>query len=227
MRLVARRHRANGWRVAAFAALWLIAGGGCARAQDAAARPREPIVGLPCEGCELVFEGMPATIATAARIAPATELGEPLRIEGTVVDGRGKPAAGVIVYAYHTDARGLYPPLERARGAALVRHGRIRGWALTDASGRYRFDTIRPASYPESTIPQHVHMHIIEVGRCTYWIDDLLFADDPHLTAEERDRIQNPRGGPGIATPQRDSTGCWIATRDIVLGANVPGYLAP
>lgn len=229
-----RANRSKPWRAAALAAMWLFAGGGCARGSDAvAARVREPVVGLPCEGCELVFEGLPATIATVARIAPANEPGEAMRIEGAVVDRQGRPAPGVIVYAYHTDAHGIYPRVENAAGstnatssavAASTRHGRLRGWALTDETGRYRFDTIRPAGYPDTSIPQHVHMHVIEPGRCTYYIDELRFEDDPRLTAEERGGAEGARGGSGIVMPRRDDAGLLIATRDIVLGENIPGY---
>ena len=137
-------------------------------AQDSAqARQREPIVGLPCEGCEAVFEGLPNALGPAARIAPEGEAGEPMRIEGIVYDQKGDVAPGVIVYAYQTDARGIYPRDEKLRGQAAYRHGRLRAWAKTDTDGRYLFDTIRPASYPDSDTPAHVHMHIIEVGRCT------------------------------------------------------------
>ncbi|HMB71060.1 MAG TPA: intradiol ring-cleavage dioxygenase, partial [bacterium] len=131
-----------------------------------------PVVGGPCEGCENVFRDIPARIGSATRIAPADQPGEPLRIEGTVYGPDGKPAPGTIVYAYHTDVGGLYPPAE-------TRHGALRGWARADGDGRYRFDTMRPGGYPGTSIPQHVHMHVIEPGRCTYFIDDLLFRDDP------------------------------------------------
>lgn len=189
----------------------------------APAPPREPIVGLPCEGCEAVFEGLPATLSSSARIAPGNEPGEPMRIEGTVFDAHGKPAAGVIVYAYHTDAHGIYPPNPAERGQAGRRHGRLRGWARTDEKGRYRFDTIRPAGYPGTGIPAHVHMHVIEVGRCTYYIDDILFEDDPRLTADARTQPSKGRGGNGIVKPSRDDGG-WVVARDIVLGAQIPGY---
>lgn len=188
---------------------------------------REPVVGLPCEGCEAVFVGMPETPATQARIAPASEPGEPLQIRGTAFWPDGKPAAGVIVYAYQTDANGLYP---RDPGGAApngqpgVRHGRLRGWARTDAAGEYRFDTIRPAGYPGTDIPQHVHMHVIEPGRCTYYIDDLLFDDDPRLSAEQRARHDHGRGGSGIAVPTKGSDGVWNVRRDIRLGEGIPGY---
>ena len=44
----------------------------------------EPILGGPCENCELVFEGQPEQISERARIAPLEERGEPLILEGMV-----------------------------------------------------------------------------------------------------------------------------------------------
>jgi protocatechuate 3,4-dioxygenase beta subunit len=201
--------------------------GGCQEAVDAqqrTARKPEPVVGLPCEGCEAVFDGLPDTISSHARIAPAQEPGEALRVEGTVRDGQGNAVPGVIVYAYHTDVCGVYPPDERLRGRPAYHHGRLRGWAKTDAQGRYRFDTIRPAGYPDTDLPQHIHLHVIEPGRCTYYLDDLVFTDDPRLTPAQRRQAGTGRGGTGIVTPRRLETGGWQAVRDIVLGAAVPGY---
>ena len=149
-----------------------------------------------------------------------------MRIEGVVHDASGRAAVGVIVYAYHTNARGLYPPDESRSRQPITRHGRLRGWAMTDAHGRYRFDTIRPAGYPRSDQPQHVHMHVIEVGCCTYYIDDLLFEDDPRLTPSKRREYDRGRGGTGVARPRRDDAGVWLVTRDIVLGQAIPGYPA-
>ena len=187
-----------------------------------AAEGRVPVLGGPCEGCELVFVGMPDSLASVARIAPPGEVGEPLRIEGTVRDRRGRAAAGVIVYAYHTDAKGIYPT--RGGPGVASRHGLLRGWARTDARGRYAFVTIRPAGYPNSDLPQHVHMHVIEPRRGTYWIDDLVFTDDPRLTASQRRSHTHGRGGSGVATPVRGDGGIWLARRDIVLGQGIGGY---
>ncbi len=185
---------------------------------------REAVVGLPCEGCETVFVGMPAALAAQARIAPVGEPGEPLVIRGTVFAAAGRPAAGVIVYAYQTDAHGLYPPEPGGSGRPGVRHGRLRGWAQTDTAGEYRFDTIRPAGYPGTGIPQHIHMHVIEPGRCTYYIDDILFTDDPRLGAEERASHDRGRGGSGIVAPTKGADGTWSVQRDIRLGEKIPGY---
>lgn len=184
----------------------------------------EPIVGGG-EGCEAVFQGKPATLGWSARLAPPDEPGQPLVIDGIVRDARGTPVAGVVVYAYHTDDGGVYPPArEFPRGSAAWRHGRLRAWALTDAEGRYRFETIRPAGYPDTDIPSHVHFHVLEPGRCTYYIDDLVFDDDPRLNARHRRQLLTGRGGDGLGKPVRGADGRWQVRRDIVLGARVPGY---
>lgn len=189
----------------------------------ATARAAEPIVSLPCEGCEAVFDGKPARLTSASRIAPASEPGQPLLLSGQVRNAAGKPVPGVIVYAYQTDRGGVYPRDPRLSGEA-ARHGRLRGWAVSDAQGRYSFRTIRPGGYPSSDEPQHIHLHVIEPGRCTYYLGDALFDDDPRLTAARRAQQRLAYGGNGIAHPQGDARTGWRVQRDIVLGLNVPGY---
>lgn len=184
---------------------------------------REPIIGLPCEGCEAVFEGLPAELASQARIAPQDEPGEPLELAGRVLAADGRARARVIIYAYHTDANGIYPPFADAPGNAAARHGRLRGWTVSDDEGRYRFDTIRPASYPTRDVPEHIHMHVVEPGCSTYYIDDVMFTDDPLLTPAQRRAHASGRGGSGIVTPVR-ADGVWQVRRDIRLGEAIPGY---
>jgi protocatechuate 3,4-dioxygenase, beta subunit len=209
--------------IAAAAALGLVAS---ARAQQRSdERAREPVIGLPCEGCEGVFQGLPPHLSTVVRLAPADEPGEPMRIQGIVSDQQGTPVPGVIVYAYHTNANGVYPPGDRSVGEWAYRHGRLRGWARTDEQGHYRFDTIRPGWYPDRDTPQHVHMHVIEPGCCTYYIASIHFEDDERLSASERAELRTGRGGSGLVRPRRVN-GIWLVTRDIVLGKEVPGYPA-
>jgi protocatechuate 3,4-dioxygenase, beta subunit len=175
----------------------------------------------PCEDCELLFEGMPADIPSSARLAPAGEPGESLTLEGTIYKPDGKtPAPGVVLYVYHTDATGRYSPAKDQRNGR--RHGHLRGWVKTDANGRYSFSTIRPASYPNSRNPQHIHPIVIESSSRYYWIDDYMFADDPVLTDNEKNRLQG-RGGPGVITLTRVSGG-WKGKRDIILGRGIPNY---
>ncbi len=185
----------------------------------------EPVIGGPCEGCEAVFVGKPAKLASTARIAPPGEPGEPMRVAGTVIAADGKPRSGVVVYAYQTNAKGIYPAPDKTLGRWPDRHGRLRGWAITDREGRYTFETIRPGSYPSREAPQHIHMHVIEPGCGTYYIDDIVFTDDPLLPASERANQSRARAGSGVATPKRDAAdGTWMVTRDIRLGLNIPDY---
>jgi len=184
----------------------------------------EPIVGIPCEGCESVFVGMPTFFGFHERIAPPSEHGEPMTLRGRVLNANGEPAAGVVVYAYHTDSSGIYPPNPALKGTSAAQHGMLRGWARSNENGEYQFDTIRPGPYPGRLDPQHIHMHVIEVGRCTYYIGNVEFTDDPRLTPQQRARTSLLRGGSGIATPIRDSAGTWQVTRDIHLGEHIPDY---
>jgi len=61
-------------------------------------------------------------------------------------------------------------------------------------------------------------MHMIEPGKATYWIDDIVFEDDPLLSA----RARRHRGGRGVVRPERDAYGTWHVRRDIALRLNVP-----
>lgn len=184
---------------------------------------REPIVGLPCEGCAAVFEGFPADLPSHGRIAPAGEPGRPLLVRGVVYGANGQPRPGVVIYAYQTNKDGVYPDDEHPAGEAAARHGRLRGWVVTDSQGAYAFDTIRPGGYPGTREPEHIHMHVIERGCATYYIDDILFSDDPRLTPERKRRL-GERGGNGVVTPAESQGGRWEVRRDIHLGKNIPGY---
>lgn len=171
--------------------------------------------GLPeCEWCGATEA--PEELDWRSRIAPEGEAGEPLVLTGTVYAEDGEtPMPGVVIYAYHTDAEGIYRK-EGGETGNGQRHGVLRGWVETGDDGRYRFDTIRPASYPDSTTSQHIHMSVLPPEGEERWIDSVKFTDDPLLTDRERDRSQN-RGGPGIVTPRRNEDGTWQAERDIIL----------
>lgn len=200
-----------------FLLLFLLFGSCAAQNIEPVAMAGEPIIGGPCEGCENVFKGIPADIKSVSRIAPEGEKGEALVVEGTVRNAEGNSVEGIIIYAYQTDAGGIYPKSD-------TRHGALRGWIKTDKDGSFRFDTIRPGSYPNTRNPQHIHLHVIEPGKATYYIDDIMFDDDPLLTREARQQMNRGRGGPGIAHPERDDEGVWHVRRDIILGKEISGY---
>ena len=184
---------------------------------------KEIISSQPCEGCEGVFVGLPSQLSSTARIAPVIEPGEPLRLSGIVENFAGIPQSGVIIYAYQTDASGHYPTDDRLSGD-VARHGRLRAWAKTDENGRYTFQTIRPGAYPGRSTPRHIHLHVIEPGRCTYYLGDVMFSNDPLLTDTMRQRERNAIGGSGIVSLEGSAHSGWRATRDITLGLNLQSY---
>lgn len=168
-----------------------------------------------CEGCEAIHEHSFDDLGWETVIPGEDEPGEPLTISGTVFQADGRtPAPDVIVYAYHTDAQGVYPTRGDETGWAR-RHGYLRGWVKTDAEGRYRFRTIKPAPYPGRQSPAHIHVIVKEPDRREYWIDEIVFEGDPLLTPDTRS--EDPRGGPGLITLVRNDRGEWEGTRDIIL----------
>jgi protocatechuate 3,4-dioxygenase, beta subunit len=190
---------------------------GCSRAQT-----NERVVGGRCEDCTLMFEGMPKNLTAKTSLSPSTEKGEPLIITGTVYKKDGvTPAPDAILYFYHTDIKGEYTAA--AGQTHAQRHGHLRGWIKTGADGKYEIRSIRPASYPNSQAPQHIHVIVKEKDTAPYWIDEYLFNDDPFLSLEEKSH-QQKRGGPGIINLSKTASGTWKGERNITLGLNVPGY---
>ena len=95
---------------------------------------------------------------------PADRNAAPLLLEGKVFHADGRtPAAGILVYAHHTGADGLYDngPDGAPRREAFMR---------TDASGWFQLRTGRPAPYPNRTQPAHIHLHLWG-RRCTASMD--------------------------------------------------------
>lgn len=168
-----------------------------------------------CEWC-----GAPEAPAglTATLILPTRgEAGERLIVEGTVYRPDGNtPAAGVLLYAYQTNAGGVYAKRGNETGNGR-RHGYLRGWLRTGADGKYRIETIKPGSYPTRSEPAHIHMTLQPPGEPERYIDDVVFEGDPLLTPEHQTRLRQ-RGGSGIVRLERNADGTLRAIRDIYLG---------
>lgn len=151
------------------------------------------------------------------RLAPEDEPGERMVVSGTVYGPDGRtPAAGVLVYAYHTDLTGRYTTRGGETGNGR-RHGRLRGWMRTNAEGRYELRSIRPAPYPGHNDPAHVHMTVSGPGYPEYWIDSIWFADDPLVTPEMRGRLTGRGGFEPVIALRRGPGGVLQGTRDIRL----------
>lgn len=208
--------------------LLFIANGSCSQAPVNQSSINKRVIGNiggSCEGCEAIYE-CPVQfekLETMVWLPDWKEKGIKLAVNGIVYNADGvTPAAGVILYIYHTDQTGEYPRKGGETGWAR-RHGYLRGWMKTNEKGEYKFFTLKPASYPNSKIPAHIHITIKEPGRNEYYIDDYLFDDDTFLSQEERSR-QPGRAGNGILKAVEVEKGFLKAERHIYLGKNIPNY---
>jgi protocatechuate 3,4-dioxygenase beta subunit len=157
-------------------------------------------------------ENPPAALSAESRIAPVSEPGEPLVITGTVFDGSGtKPVPGVVVFAYQTDAKGLYTP----SGAA--RPPRLRGWVRTDAQGRYAFRTIKPGPYPGGGVPAHVHFVLSGAGHPRQEAEELRFEGGEYLTPEITEASRRAGRFGGVRPLVKGADGVWRCTFDLKL----------
>ena len=180
-------------------------------------------VGGPCEGCEAVFEYGDKALKATDTLPDFNDAGPKIKVTGTIYKPDGKtPAKNVIIYVYHTDQAGIYPNKGNETGWAK-RHGYIRGWAKTNADGKYVFYTLKPGTYPQRSAPAHIHVTLLEPNGKYYWIEEYLFAGDPLLTPKEANPA-SPRGGNSFVLNLRKEGDLLTANRDIILGKNIPGY---
>lgn len=179
-------------------------------------------VGGNCQGCEAIYEYGNRKLSSIDTLPKFNVTAPQLKVTGTVFQKDGKtPAKDVILYVYHTNRKGIYETKGGEQGWAR-RHGYIRGWVKTDENGSYTFYTFRPAAYPNSQAPEHIHITIKEPGKNEYYIDNYVFNDDPLLTKKERKKLEN-RGGSGLVQPVLKN-GILTIHRDLILGLNIPNY---
>lgn len=184
----------------------------------------DDLIGGRCEGCEAIFENKVPfdKLGHELKLPTNGEKGSTLTVTGRVFKSDGKtPAPGVILYVYHTDQQGKYTALTGAKGWEK-RHGSIRGWLKTNQEGEYIIHTLKPAPYPGASIPAHIHIFLKEPGNNPYWVEEYQFQGDPFLKPEDINK-SNPRGGQGILKTTL-LNGELTASRDIVLGLNIPNY---
>lgn len=118
-------------------------------------------------------------------LASPSEPGEPLTITGRVLAADGcTPLPDAIVDAWHANAKGRYYNVGSSRDDAPEQF-KLRGRARTDADGRYRFETIMPASYGvgSSMRPRHVHF-VASHPKARELVTQMYFAGDPNLEGD-------------------------------------------
>ncbi len=88
---------------------------------------------------------------------------------------------------------------------------------LTDEKGRYEFRTIKPASYPNTTISAHIHMTLTGKNFKEDWVDSILFEGDKFLSPSERNQSGKKGGFNPILKLENGKDGSMRGVRDIQL----------
>ncbi|MFD2514672.1 intradiol ring-cleavage dioxygenase [Pontibacter locisalis] len=166
---------------------------------------------------------MPANVSATDTSAAWDAAKQKLVVSGTIYEPDGKtPAPNIVLYYWQTNENGAYANSKELAPAAR-RHGYIRGWVKTDQNGQYTVYTTRPGSYPNGRNPAHIHLLIKEPDIPNeYYIDDVLFEDDPLLTEEVKNQLEN-KGGNGVSKVWQEKD-VQKVKRDVILGKNIENY---
>jgi protocatechuate 3,4-dioxygenase beta subunit len=105
--------------------------------------------------------------------------GTPLTIEGRVLSTDCRPIARAVLDVWSCDGEGVYD------NSGF----RLRGHQFTDAEGRFRIDTVKPADYWQFGIHRTPHIHVKVQGRDTPLLTTQLYFPGEPLNA--RDAIFN------------------------------------
>ncbi|MFA6264274.1 MAG: protocatechuate 3,4-dioxygenase subunit alpha [Pseudolabrys sp.] len=154
-------------------------------------------------------------------LAGADTPGEPIVIEGRVLDGTGSLVRDALIEIWQADADGHYAhPADKQPAAAG-----FRGWgrAGTDFdSGVYRFETVKPGRTPwrnGSISAPHINVWVVARGiniglqtRMYFSDEDAANADDPVLRrVEHQNRVST------LIAKRQNKAGQATYTFDIVL----------
>ncbi len=155
-----------------------------------------------------------AELSWSTVLTAAGEPGAPMIVTGRILAADGRtPIEGITLHVYHTDARGLYS--DKPGGGS--NDPRIKGSMKTGKDGRYEFRSIRPASYPGTNNPQHIHAKVFGAGYAERWIPEYWFDDDPLITNAMSARYAHLGAFSPVVSAKRGGDGVFACVRDIRL----------
>jgi len=106
--------------------------------------------------------------------------GEVLVLEGRVISTSCQPIANAIVDLWSCDSKGEYDNTGF----------KLRGHQMTDSQGRFRFQTLMPGSYGNSSFRRTPHLHVkVQAAASPLLTTQLYFPDEP---LNQRDSFFNP-----------------------------------
>ena len=153
--------------------------------------PDRPLVPLPHTLTEvtgpLLGDGRVAELDHDLTRQHAGEpLGERIVVTGRLLDGDGRPVPGTLVEVWQANAAGRYRHEVDRHPAPLDPNFSGAGRCLTDASGSYRFVTVKPGAYPwrnhdNAWRPAHIHFSVFGRSFTQRLITQMYFPGDPLL----------------------------------------------
>jgi protocatechuate 3,4-dioxygenase alpha subunit len=103
-------------------------------------------------------------------------------VEGTVVDGEGKPIPDAFFETWQADARGRYRHPDDCRGEDPDPAFNGYGWQHTGKNGGFTLDTIKPGRVPgpdSRDQAPHIVVSIMARGILTRFVTRIYFDDEP------------------------------------------------
>ena len=146
------------------------------RTQDQILGPFYPVTKAPDPSGDL----------TRVRDGTGRAKGQVLNVMGRVLNPAGEPVRGAKVEIWQANAAGRYAHPDDPNPAPLDPNFEGFGLVTTDAEGRYRFKTIKPAAYPTGPTGMRLaHIHFEVVGQHDELVTQMYFEGDPY---NEKDR---------------------------------------
>jgi len=128
------------------------------------------------------WAGAPLTDLT--RQHAAEPLGERIIIAGRVLDEYGRGVPGTLIELWQANAAGRYRHERDQHNAPLDPNFTGAGQMVTDATGAWRFLTIKPGAYPwrnshNAWRPAHLHFSVFGPAFVTRLVTQMYFPGDP------------------------------------------------
>jgi protocatechuate 3,4-dioxygenase beta subunit len=127
---------------------------------------------------------MTDTDSDLTRQHAAEPLGERIIVSGRVLDDTGRPVTNTLIEIWQANAAGRYSHHIDQHPAPIDPNFTGCGRTLTDASGNYKFVTIKPGAYPwlnhfNGWRPAHIHFSLFGRAFATRLITQMYFPGDP------------------------------------------------
>ncbi len=124
-----------------------------------------------------------ASIASPDLRTPDVQ-GQPIRIEGRVLDGNGAAVDDAMVEIWQADPQGRYAHPADPRGGNLAFKGFGRCGTGTDAENRFVFDSVKPGAAEEGVAP-HINVIVFMRGLLSHLYTRIYFADEAEANSKD------------------------------------------